>query len=196
MGQYFKPILLSEDSQPLAWVYSHDIKTKMECRDGSTYMAGHGLKLMEHSWLRNKFVQTIENLLVEGGAWYKKPLVWAGDYADEEETNELNPKGENLYRLAGDEIKIKPRKRNLPAKFRYIVNHTTKEFVDKFKYKDKNGWIIHPLPLLTCEGNGSGGGDFYGADENGLVGSWARHIISIDNHCPVEYTELIFDLVE
>jgi hypothetical protein len=54
---------------------------------------------------------------------------------------------------------------------------------------------IHPLPLLTCEGNGRGGGDYYGEDTNNLVGSWARNIIEPTNKKPTdEFIELLFDL--
>ena len=48
-------------------------------------------------------------------------------------------------------------------------------FVDKNKIpKITAEWVgnsdyrIHPLPLLTAEGNGEGGGDFFGKDTNNL----------------------------
>ena len=67
--------------------------------------------------------------------------------------------------------------------------------------KDWEGAKIHPLPLLTCEGNGRGGGDFRG-DEKGIVGSWARDVISVEKTNPLvttdtmDYKEIIFDLDE
>ena len=78
-------------------------------------------------------------------------------------------------------------------------------FVDKNKVPEIQGWDgtkIHPLPLLTSEGNGMGGGDFRGDDENEIVGSWARDVISVEKDSPLvnngmmDYTEFIFDLKE
>lgn len=47
--------------------------------------------------------------------------------------------------------------------------------------EDDYGLKIHPLPLLTCEGNGRGGGDFRTENEDylKLIGSWARNRITI-----------------
>jgi hypothetical protein len=59
-----------------------------------------------------------------------------------------------------------------------------KQFVDKQKCSS-----IHPLPLLTAEGNGNGGGDYYGENKN-MVGIWARDIISISDTVPEGFTEL------
>lgn len=187
MGQYYQPIILDEpiDGQHRikAFMYSHDY--------------GSGLKLMEHSWMKNDFVQTFEKELSRRGKFYKSRVVWAGDYADEEPEKEIN-----LFSLCDNEQdkKIKPRKTNTKD-YNFIVNHTKKLFVDKSKVPSVDGWTIHPLPLLTCEGNGLGGGDFRG-DEKGIVGSWARDVISIEKENPrfvsgtMEYEELIFDLVE
>ena len=62
---------------------------------------------------------------------------------------------------------------------RYIVNHTKKEYVDKdIVPEDKEGWKVHPLPLLTCEGNGRGGGDYRLWNE--FIGYWSRDKISIE----------------
>jgi len=48
--------------------------------------------------------------------------------------------------------------------------------------------------LLTCEGNGRGGGDFRGESE--LVGLWSRNLISVSEELPEGYTELEFNIVE
>ena len=61
------------------------------------------------------------------------------------------------------------------------------------KSEDGTGMKIHPLPLLTCEGNNRGGGDYRG-DEKGLIGAWARDVISIDNMVPTGFKEIVFDL--
>ena len=36
-----------------------------------------------------------------------------------------------------------------------------KEFVNKDTMPNNDDWLVHPLPLLTCEGNGRGGGDYW-----------------------------------
>jgi hypothetical protein len=181
MGQYYKPVN-TENKQHL---YSHDY--------------GSGLKLMEHSWMKNDFVGAVESLLVEGGAWYKKPIVWGGDYAKERKElidKDLNPN--NFYSICDDKNKIQPPPTVINKK--YIYNHTKKQYVDKSKVPtDNDGWQIHPLPLLTSEGNGQGGGDFFGDDKNHLIGSWCNDIISVESRKPtkkMEFTELIFDLKE
>lgn len=70
------------------------------------------------------------------------------------------------------------------------MNHTKKLIVDmSTAAADSRGFRIHPLPLLTAEGNGRGGGDYHGAHET-LVGSWARDVISIEKELPVGYTRL------
>lgn len=175
MGQYFRAC---------------NIKTK-ECI--TTWDFNESAKLIEHSWIGNRFVNVAEKLLAKNGKWFGQTFCWAGDYAKYE-----NETGQNLYDLFYKNA-IKPRSGKY-LKFRYLLNLSTKVFVDLDKvpvssiYEDEE-YRIHPLPLLTCEGNGKGGGDFYGEDPNNLVGSWARNIIEPTNKKPTpEFTELIFDL--
>jgi hypothetical protein len=187
MGQYYKPCCLDKRKRTVkGWVYSHDYK--------------NGLKLMEHSWISNNFMNIIEELLSPGGAWYKRPLVWAGDYSEPKKGRK-----NNCFNLAFEGRKLKPAdiefSKDIPTDKRYILNHTKKRFVDKTKVPvtdtfEGTEFRIHPLSLLTCEGNGQGGGDFFGKDEKSLVGSWARHIISVEGEVPKGYKELDFNLVE
>ena len=67
--------------------------------------------------------------------------------------------------------------------YRYLVNHDTQQYVDKDKAGD-----IHPLPLLTAEGDREGG-DYRGSNEE-LVGIWARNILSAENEVPPGFAEL------
>lgn len=208
MGQYFNPCMLTKNERgndrPTEWIYSHEIKSRYKRHDGKIIMLGQGLKLMEHSWMKNPLCQLVEFLLLPGNPWHMKPIVWAGDYAEPEpetvynwmdEDGDIRTHEDNLYDFCEDENKYKVGKQpKLLKKYRYILNHTTKQFVDKTKVPDKDGWAIHPLPLLTCEGNGNGGGDYRG-DES-IIGSWARHTISVDESIPEGYTELIFDITE
>lgn len=177
MGQYYTPI----NADKKEYLYSHDYD--------------NGLKLMEHSYIGNNFVGAIESLLLPTGAWYKNRIVWAGDYADSEQStiNEETPNGETLQTIVEREgTKLTPAYTPRPAAFRYLCNHTAKQYVDMGALtahaKDPR-WIIHPLPLLTCEGNGRGGGD-YGGDNILAVGSWARNSISIEDHIPEGFKEI------
>ena len=125
---------------------------------------------MEHSWLKSNFVKAFESLIID------KPefVVWCGDYAD----NVKNCKT-NLYERCKDKTQVTPIDKPTIAETRYVINHDKKEFVDKTKLiTDSEGRTIHPLPLLTCNSNGRGGGDFrVDKDENQgnveLIGKWA-----------------------
>jgi hypothetical protein len=181
MGQYYKPISIEKKQ----YVYSHDYD--------------NGLKLMEHSWIGNKFVGVVEDLIAEDGAWHGDRIVWAGDYAD----NEKNRKN-NLFCMTDTKKGLKISPTPTKNKYRFVLNLDTKEFVDTEKiplsdvYVDENGkewpYQIHPLPILTCEGNGRGGGDFH--KEDPLVGKWARNRVSVSNTKPKDYSEIEFNLFE
>ena len=139
---------------------------------------------MEHSWIKNPFVKSFESLIHNN----PKRVVWAGDYADE-----CKGLKTNVYDRCNDKLEVKPNELNI-SDSRFVINHSKKMFVDKTKVLDNDGWKIHPLPLLTCEGNLRGGGDFRG--ESDLVGSWARDLISVSKDLPNGYKELVFDLIE
>lgn len=175
MGQYYYPIILDKDGKIVVWMLAHRY--------------GNGLKLMEHSWIGNNFVSTFEFALSPEGPHHKSRVVWAGDYADSEPDQE-----ENLYRICTEYNEIRPTEKGT-NKYRFVVNHSKKLFVDKTKVpKSSEDFTIHPLPLLTAEGNGRGGGDFRDGDP--LVGSWARDVISVEETAPADYEELFFNLVE
>ncbi len=171
MGQYFRAVILASDKKTvLKWVKSYDYD--------------NGAKLMEHSWVKNKFVGAFESLILGN----PQIVAWAGDY-----TEKIEGEAVNIYDKCCEETQVKPDGAVVKAK--YVVNHTTKQFLDKSKVPAVDGWRIHPLPLLTCIGNGKGGGDFYGKDEQKLVGLWACNLISIETKKPEGFVELIFDLV-
>lgn len=173
MGQYYTAILLDKKKEKIV-------------ANISPYDYDSGSKLMEHSWMKNDFVKSVESLIYKNAM----PVVWAGDYADNEDLKE-----DNLYSLAEEKTNLKPTTSLDISKSRYIINHDTNEYVDKDNVpKDDDGWQIHPLPLLTCEGNGRGGGDFRGDSE--IVGSWARDSISVSEDLPEGYTELEFNIKE
>lgn len=181
MGQYYKPVVLAKNKKTvIKWMYSHDFQ--------------NGLKLMEHSWLTNDFVRAFESLI------YRNPqiVVWGGDYAEP-----CASRKSNTYQRCNDKNNVKPELIAFEKDCQFIINHTKKLFVDTTKvpritakWAEGEDYRIHPLPLLTSEGNGQGGGDFRGDDPNHLVGSWARNLISVDDTAPTGYKELIFDLIE
>lgn len=186
MGQYYLPIFLADtDAETIvrAWLYP-------------PHYSYNGSKLTEHSYLNNSLMNAVMFLLSPEGMFYKSRLVWAGDYADEE------PSGKTLYRLARehDAKELKPSEDTLDSFYIYIVNHTKKQYVDITKVEaDSHGYRLHPLSLLTAEGNGGGGGDYRGSNKH-LVGSWARDILSVEDSVedsiPEEYEELVPGFME
>jgi hypothetical protein len=89
--------------------------------------------------------------------------------------------------------------------YRYLINHTQKLYVDLIDDKKKlfyyvgsrdDAYIPHPLPLLVCEGNGRGLGDYYaaqGAMNTHLCGKWIHNNITIENNIPFGYLQLTSD---
>ena len=161
----------------------------------SPYDYDNGAKLMEHSYIGNSFVEAVEFLLIDDGEgnrgrWSGNRIVWAGDYANAE------PLGaNNLYSLAEEKDKLKMLIEAVPENYHYLVNWDKKQFVDKTKCNPINGvWNIkglkiHPLPLLTADGNGRGGGDYNGEGID-YVGTWAKDRISLMKEIPEDFTEI------
>lgn len=184
MGQGYKAIILAAEPHKGKEV----IRTWLD-----PHAHDNGYKLMEHSYIGNNFVEALEYLISPLGMFYKSRIVWCGDYADQEAGLE-----DNLYLISDDEpnaAKISRPARHNMSSYRYIINHTTRQYIDKEKCVEVDGHKIHPLPLLTAEGNGRGGGDYRGADEH-LIGTWARHVISVEKEIPDDYAEFICEFSE
>lgn len=175
MGQYYKAILLTDDATEITG-YLHP-------RDHDQFM-----KLMEHSWLGNEFVEAVERVLTS-----PTRVVWAGDYADNEPGTGLN-----LFFQSQSATKINSPE-DLPVG-RYVINHDKRTYVDKTTVvANASGFAIHPLPLLTAEGNGRGGGDLHEESATGnytLIGTWARDRITVADTVPDGYQGIKFDLIE
>ena len=76
------------------------------------------------------------------------------------------------------------------GRLRYVVNHTKRAYVDMSKLSTRD-YALHPLPILTADGNGLGGGDYNGSYDR--VGEWARDVITMENMCPSpDFTEIPF----
>lgn len=175
MGQYYKPVNIDTYEGIYSWDY------------------GCGLKLMEHSWLKNPMVNIVMDLISIQGRWGKCRLVWAGDYMDK---GKFLPKDAdmklNLYEYHHNIEKINPIDGPM---YKCIVNHDKKLYVDLTNLKSVNGWAIHPLPLLTCSGNGRGGGDYDGTYMK-LVGSWAGNRVSSAYDIPDGFKKLKVNFIE
>ena len=106
---------------------------------------------MEHSWVGNNYVNMVEKLICSTGRWYGKRIVWAGDYED------VFSNEKRIYEMGET---IKPMEYG-NIKFRFLTNLHKGLYVDLKKVPlSKNGFQIHPLPLLTSNSNGNGMGIF------------------------------------
>lgn len=188
MGQYYKIIFLAEkptttDATPV------ELPVEIIRIALNPHHYHQGAKIMEHSYIGNQFVNLAEYMLSPLGMFYKSRVVWAGDYADGEPTT-----GQNLYHAVHEpQLLFSASKDFNASEYRYIVNHTKREFVDKQQCLEqqlacdlddnKDRLVVHPLPLLVSEGNGCGGGDYWGPGEDDC-GRWSRDIISMERSAP------------
>ena len=221
MGQYYKAVFLAENKKPIASVSSYDFGS------GAKLMEHSWAKNPFVRFVERQLMVAPQKLVWAGDyADHEDPTTITEReiklLADEESeywnAEKLRKDGVNLYSLADtigklihdERVENKyshefDNKTLAPLTAKYLVNHDKKQFVNKTKVpKDGDGWKIHPLPLLTCEGNGRGGGDFfiYPEKKQGnveLIGIWARDRISVVStkaEIPKDFTELVFDLVE
>ena len=194
MGQYYNPCILKKN-----WKTANNpVRVSLKCYD-----YGNGAKLMEHSYIGNSFVRSIEFLLANTFKGY--PFVWIGDYADKVETrtgtHDIYTDASRFiyedYDSPNNDNKSKAYdalKNTIPAMpewkegqvwnpyetipyYKYLVNYSKKEYC--IIPKNKKGYQVHPLPLLTCSGNGRGGGDYHLEDSR--IGMWAYDKIGITN---------------
>lgn len=185
---------------------------------------------MEHSYVRNNYVEYAGILLLDGNPWYKTRVIWAGDY------------GEDTDLLKGFEKEVKIVKKSLkednsyykdtviedipvnvydlthyvfnelpnPNKdvrytlknvVRYYYNDSKKEYFDVSNSPKSSGYghRIHPLPLLTCECNHSGGSFHYDPDEydyDKYISSWCGDIIFSSRYLLNGYTKIQPNFIE
>lgn len=217
MGQYYKCIVLKKD-----WKETQ----KPILAALSPYDFGNGAKLMEHSYVHNNYVSAFMHLIHKldkdrSGL----PCVWCGDYADTFSTEglplfkKLNKDTQKMETVGGfqgwelasewmndganksDEYKavLEMVEDCNMHNYRYIINHTKKEYVQVPAY-EKGKWHVHPLPILLADGCSRGGGDYHdeictNPEEQDLdkrkyvkkhnakfVGAWAYDTISVTNN--------------
>lgn len=194
MGQYYRAITQKQNGT--ITVYNRNI-----IRNGEEeYMVA---KLTEHSWWLNEFVNAI--CLDVYQRHEPTRIAWVGDYADDiDSINGLdNEKITKLHRHCWDCKGVAVMPTDFTLKDKYLVNHSGCEYVDCNKYYKnslmKDGWCMHPLPLLTCIGNGLGGGDYCSPTDDStaeLVSTWAWDEISIMDEPPKDYEELVVTFKE
>ncbi len=189
MGQYYAPILGD--------VYGLNYKVFDRSVNHEYTMA----KLMEHAWWNNTFVNAFSEFL------YKNPsrVCWTGDYATEPDDFNFNlPAGivrPNYRKVWGKHVTYltcEPSDFTLDDKF--LVNYDVRQFIDLNEYKEKSenndGWIIHPLLLLTAVGNGRGGGDFQCGKGIEFVGIWAWHLLTFLDSPPKDFHKADITFIE
>lgn len=196
MGQYYKPTFLDDNADVTANDWD-PIKFQL-----SPYDFGEGAKLMEHSYVGGRLVQAVEFLLAEKKDGIR--FVWAGDYADKfpgfvKNLYDVGGEGETdrkglSYLFFKDVLATEHSWKEFyrikePKTYKWVVNHTKRLFV-AIPQENGDELVIHPLPLLTAESNGRGGGDYAGDRYSELVGSWKYDRISVCDDVPKGYTEL------
>lgn len=174
MGQYYKAVILGKRGGVVAHF--------------SPYNYGHlqGAKLKEHSYIGNEFCNAVENFLKDN----PHRLVWAGDYADT-----VKGKDGNYYYLASKKPSAEIFDGNQAdlSKDLFVINHTKKLYYQRSKVPAfDEGWYANPLPILTAQGNGRGGGDYKGVQGEEYVGTWAGDEIEVSISKPSDYEEMVY----
>ena len=184
MGQYYRAIL--GDS------FGFNCKVFDRSVEGMYTLA----KLMEHSWWHNEFVNSFAEKLYNK----QKRVCWVGDYADE--PNDFKFRNNSAFytpcytEVWGNQVEMQSTHlSDFTLDDKFLINIDSSEYIDLNRYKeqsqDKDGWIIHPLSLLTAVGNDRGGGDFHeGNIGYEYVGIWAWNLISIRDKAPRNFRQL------
>ena len=201
MGQYYKGVILKNDKKTIVgYVYAHDYNCGLKLTEHSyidnpvvnvvlNYLKENGggrvvwagdyadaepVKIPKEQakemWRNMVANNQIESSFAE--FWAKNPNVFKRNERGEYD-------GDNLYTKAEKKPKLTSSAND--TAIRFLINTDKMQFVDLWDVPCVNGQRVHPLPLLTAEGNGQGGGDYYGLSMN-LVGTWARDNITVAEH--------------
>ena len=137
---------------------------------------GACLKLTEQGAMNQNgsFHKFIEYLFSQEGPFYKQRVVWAGDYADCVEDNEYNH-----FNMCDDKPGLRIGIDNL-CNYKYLVNDSKKEYLNISKEHSN-----HPIVTIMADGNGKGGGDYYGE-----AGQWKMDRIYTTNEKPKDMKKL------
>lgn len=190
MGQYYRPVLIDLPLSPTSKyvVLSRTIDGK--------YTAA---KLTEHSWFGGPLCDTIGHMI------YKNPMciAWIGDYSENEELFNIDSfvaKGITFNDVWGEGVEgIDLHGFNFEWQDKYIINVSKKCYINVNHYwngsvilvgKEKEPWVINPIPILTSVGNGRGGGDYRGLCMD-YVGTWAGDIITVEDNVLPGFEEFV-----
>ena len=142
------------------------------------YNGTGGLKLMEHRYLKNNYVNSVLNILENN----PQPLVWLCDYT-EDNCEYTNLTWNNTEKVGLEETSKEPQ--------RYILNHTKNLYIDrdelitKMSFKQEDNWYIHPIPILcNSEDESMGGGDLH--NDELRRATWCGDLISVQTNKPDE----------
>lgn len=194
MGQYYRTMMKKQNGR--ITVYNRNV-----IRNGEPeYMVA---KLMEHSWWLNDFVNGV--CLDIYNSKETVHIAWIGDYAHTyldcynlKEFNGLNKQQitrmtKRCWNCKGIAVPAN----DFTLHGLYLINHTKRQYVDCSEfYKDNissDEWCVHPLPFLTCIGNGLGGGDYTRPTADSTedyVGAWAWDEISIADKPIIDYMKI------
>lgn len=143
MGQYYQPTIMGKRYGVQGYLYAHEYD--------------NGLKLMEHSYLGNNFVNAVLRKIDHN----PMRIAWMGDYADspypEDDEKDREPYQRKLPKADFMRIwnsvygqrkapKIHPEPLEgfeSPDRFDgwYLINHSANEYVDLGKFQRENGWV-------------------------------------------------------
>lgn len=194
MGQYYRAIVKKQNGR-------FDVYNRYILINGkSEYTPA---KLTEHSWWYNYFVNAV--CLDLYNRKERNRIAWIGDYADTflkciglKDFNGLdNTKIKKLTKRCWECDGRQVEKTDFTLYGLYLVNNTKEEYIDCSNYYQNNcmtgEWCMHPLSILTCIGNGLGGGDYSNPTDDSTeeyIGYWAWDEISIEDLPPTNYTEI------
>ena len=154
----------------------------------------NGLKLMEHSYVGNDYVNTVIQHLLditkkEGGC----RMAHVGDYSNDviEEMTGKKKYAKKAYSACwkGGYGKHYICPNTQIDKDVFIINDERKEYIRVIQTcADDKIWIASFM-LLIAMGNGLGGGDYHGRNE-GLVGRWACDRVRVSEYEPEGYLKI------
>lgn len=197
MGQYYMPYLKDREGNERKFNPQNAIYRTLKDTDedfgygtengrpADYYDYFSGLKLMEHSWLENDFVNGVLEAIWDNPC----QVAWVGDCASDTDDFDGRYTPEVYAAIWGEDGLPESRFEQMPETHRdgYLVNVELGRYVDlaeyaevatyKPKWAKDGGWCIHPLPLLTAIGNGRGGGGYHG-EHMEMVGAWAMDEIA------------------
>ena len=210
MGQYYAPVILKEDWKE----QEQPVLASLKCYDfdNGAKLMEHSYVHNNFVGAAMKMINMIDPEL-KG-----VKFAWVGDYADEKDTKVYplqtikkedkegsiwydTEGGVNIHSMAwiwmehGNKENKTPEYEELLGKlstsklynYNYIINWDKRMYVKVPRFK-KDTWTVHPLPILTADGNGRGGGDRSDCYPDGtekentkFVGTWAYDRISVTN---------------